>query len=91
MVYHPNKWTIIHARVQVLTNSKEIKSKAIALIKQAKEDKQIPNLASSVTFDNKSSGNKHNESWFYKIANGKIKPSLERSIDIIQHFEKDAA
>jgi mRNA-degrading endonuclease YafQ of YafQ-DinJ toxin-antitoxin module len=68
-----------------MQTSKKTKQAAIDLIKQAKKDRLIPLLASKITFENNNSD--HNlASWFYKVAEGKIKPSLERSLEVMAYF-----
>jgi len=67
----------------------DIKNKAITFIKQAKLNKKIPIIAKNINFENKTDDIKNNESWFYKVASGAIKPSLERSIDVIEYCNKN--
>ena len=57
-------------------NIGKTKKDAIAYLKQAKEDKRIPEIARDLGFD---------PSWAYKVAGGTIRPSLERCLSILKY------
>ncbi len=75
----------------IVNTKRKIKSEAVRLIKQAKKDKKIPEIAAAIVFENKKQNIKNIESWFYKVASDAINPSLERSMDVVEYFEKAAA
>lgn len=58
----------------------QAKRKAKGIILDKKEKGEIPELSKSLNMD---------LSWFYKVAKGKVKPSYERALIIIEAASSD--